>query len=93
MASPKKAVKQMRDDVVKSAPRETLEELFQDFYNHRYQLYAMNLFRGIFFGFGTVVGGTLVVALLLWLLSLFNEVPFLGQFVEMIQRSIEATRH
>ena len=89
MANPAKKV---RDDIVKGAPREMLEDLFQDFYNHRYQLYWMNLVRGIFFGFGTVVGGTLFVALLLWLLSLFNQVPFIGDFIDMIRRSIEASR-
>ncbi len=86
------AVKKVRDDIVKSAPRETLEELFQDFYNHRYQLYWMNLLRGIFFGFGTVIGGTIFVALLLWLLSLFGQVPLIGDFVDTIQKSVEANK-
>lgn len=82
--------KKVRDDMVKGAPRETLEELFQDFYKNRYQLYWMNLVRGLFFGFGTVIGGTLVVALLLWLLSLIGQIPWLGEFVDTIQRSLEA---
>ena len=90
--SAKKAATDLRDQMVKSAPRELLEDLFQDFYSHRYQLYWMNLLRGIFFGFGTIIGGTLVVALLLWLLSWFNEVPFIGDFVENVQRSIESAR-
>ncbi len=85
-------VKKVRDDIVKSAPRETLEELFQDFYKHRYQLYFMNLLRGIFFGFGTVIGGTIFVALLLWLLSLFDQVPLIGDFVDTIQKSVEASK-
>jgi len=84
--------KKVRNDVVRSAPRETLEELFQDFYHHRYQLYVMNLLRGMFFGFGTVIGGTLFVALLIWLLSLFNQVPLLGDFIETIRHSIESSR-
>lgn len=85
-------VKRVRDDIVKGAPRETLEELFQDFYKNRYQLYWMNLLRGVFFGIGTVVGGTLFVALLLWLLSLFNQVPLVGEFVEAVRHSIEAAQ-
>lgn len=85
-------VKRLRDDVVKGAPRELMEELFQDFYKHRYQLYWMNLLRGVFFGFGTVIGGTLIVAVLLWLLGLFNQVPFIGEFVDTIQRSVESAK-
>lgn len=86
-------VKQLRDDMVKGAPRELMEELFQDFYKHRYQLYWMNLLRGVFFGFGTVIGGTLIVALLVWLLSLFNHVPFVGEFIEAVQRSVDSAKH
>lgn len=88
----KKLAKELRDQTVKSAPREMLEDLFQDFYNHRYELYKMNLLRGIFFGFGTVIGGTLVVALMVWMLSWFNELPFIGDTVENIQRSIETSQ-
>lgn len=83
-------VKKLKDDVVRGAPRETLEELFQDFYKNRYQLFWMNFLRGIFFGVGTVLGGTIVVALLLWLLALIGQIPWLGEFVETIQRSLEA---
>lgn len=89
----KHPAKQLRDDIVRGAPKEMLEELFQDFYKHRYRLYGMNLLRGIAFGFGTVIGGTLFVALLLWLLPIFNEIPFIGDFVDLIRRSIEAGRH
>jgi hypothetical protein len=88
----KNPAKNLRNDIVKGAPREMMEELFQDFYKHRYRLYAMNLVRGVAFGFGTVIGGTLFVALLLWLLPVFNEVPLIGDFVELIQRSIESSR-
>ena len=85
-------VTKVRDDAVKSAPREMLEELFQDFYQHRYRLYKMNFFRGIFFGFGSVLGATVVVALLLWVLSWFSEVPFVGDVVHSVQHSIEAAQ-
>lgn len=88
----KKIVHQARASAVKSAPREMLEDLFEDYYKNRYQLYKMNFFRGIFFGFGGVIGGTIVVALLLWALSLFNQLPFIGNIVEAVQHSIETTK-
>jgi hypothetical protein len=85
----KKAVKAVRDSEVKAAPRAMMEELFQDFYHHRHQIYVMNFVRGVFFGFGGVVGGTIVVALVLWLLSALHFVPFLDGIVNAAQHTLE----
>ena len=68
------------------------EEFFQDYYSRRRQIYWMNFIRGIFFGFGSLVGGTLVVAAALWLLSAFHQVPFLTDVVETVQHSIEEAK-
>lgn len=86
----KKLAKDFKDDQVKGAPRAVLEDLFDDFYRHRKQVYWMNFIRGIVFGFGTVVGGTIVVALLLWLLSALHFVPFLDGFVNAAEQSLES---
>jgi gas vesicle protein len=40
-------------------------------------------------GAGGVIGATLVVALLIWLLSLFDNVPLIGHFVETIRNTIQ----
>lgn len=53
-----------------AARKNVIEELFYDFNTSRAQIYKMNFFRGIFFGLGSVLGGTIVVALLIWALSL-----------------------
>lgn len=94
MAKEKKKgiVKQFADDQVKGTPRAILEDLFEDYYKHRRQLYWMNLIRGIFFGFGGVIGGTLVITLLLWVLSALQFVPFLDGLVEGAQASLERTQ-
>ena len=39
-----------------------------------------NFVGGLSWGFGTVVGATLVVALVVWILHLFNFVPVVGNF-------------
>ena len=36
--------------------------------------------RGIFTGLGTVIGATLVVAMLLWILTFFGTAPIVGEF-------------
>lgn len=43
-----------------------------------------NFLGGLSWGFGTVVGATVVVALLIWILSWVNFVPIIGSFVNDI---------
>jgi len=53
---------------------------------HHRAIYVMNFFRGMFFGLGVALGGTLVLAILIWVLSLFSELPWVGEFVRTIQQ-------
>jgi hypothetical protein len=93
MAEKKKGiVKQLADDQVKFAPQAVLEDLFEDYYQRRREIYFMNLIRGIFFGFGGVIGGTIVVALLLWLLSVLQYVPFLDGITDAAQQTLQNSR-
>jgi hypothetical protein len=69
----------------KDARRGLLEELFWDLHQSRKQIYWMNFVRGIFFGVGSVFGGTLVVALLITILGVLVDVPGgVGDFVQYI---------
>lgn len=51
--------------------------------------YKTAFLRGIATGFGGVVGATVVVALLLWVLSFFDSIPIIGGFVDSIQSTID----
>lgn len=83
--------KQQNDE--KAARKQVLEELFNDLNRSRGQIYRLNLVRGIFFGFGSVVGGTLVVALLLALLSLLIDLPGgVGDFVRFIVETVRSSQ-
>ncbi len=84
-------IQKFKDDQAQAATRGFLEDLFEDYYRQRFKVYRMNLVRGIVFGFGSVIGGTLMVALLLWLLSFFSELPFVGHFTQTVQHSIQAS--
>ncbi len=44
--------------------------------------------KGLAQGFGAVLGGTVLVALLLWVLSFFDQVPILGRFISVLGESI-----
>lgn len=72
-----------------AAKRTLLEETFQDMYGRRWRIYQVNFVRGLFFGLGSVLGGTILLALLVWVLSAVGAlVPFLSDFIREILISI-----
>lgn len=89
MSVRKKIVKQVTKDQVLGAQRDLLEQLFDDHYKNRAAIYQVNFFRGIFFGLGSVIGATVVVAIVIWFLSFFSEVPVIGDFFHKTQTTIE----
>jgi len=69
----------------------SLERMFEGGYMSHWRVYRINFFRGIFFGLGTFLGGTVMVAFVLWILGFFSELGFLRGFVETIQNTIDKT--
>ncbi len=81
--------KVVRDNEI-GARKGLIEELFYDFHRSRIQVYWINFVRGIFFGLGSVLGGTLLIALILWVLSLLGNVfPPLDVMFDAVSSSIE----
>lgn len=52
-------------------------------------LYKTAFLKGVLSGVGGVIGATVVIALLLWVLSLFNSVPFVNNVTNSIENSID----
>lgn len=52
-----------------TAEEQVLEDLFYDLYRNRGRIYKTNFIRGIFFGLGTFLGGTVVVAIVVFVLT------------------------
>lgn len=70
-----------------------IEDLFYDFNQRKSRIFLTNFFRGVFFGVGSVVGATLVVAFVIWLLSLLTDIPGgIGNFVKSIISVVENNR-
>lgn len=83
-------VQKFKDDNVRGAQYDLLEELFNDIYVHRKRVYLVNFFRGISFGMGSVLGGTVLIAVLLWVLAQFGAlVPALSDFIGDIMDTIQ----
>lgn len=61
----------------------------QDVFVNKKKLYKTAFIKGMFSGFGGVIGATLLVALLLWLLSFFNKLPIVGDFTETIRNTVQ----
>jgi hypothetical protein len=49
--------------------------------------YKMAFFKGIVTGLGSVIGATLLFALLLWVLSFFDRLPLIDTVVDTIENS------
>ena len=57
---------------------------------NRTRLYRMSFVRGIFTGLGSVIGATIVIALILWILSLFEFIPLIGPIFENLQDTVDS---
>lgn len=86
----KRITNKLKTDNEKGARQAVLEDLFYDFNRSKSVIYRMNFMRGIFFGFGTVIGGTLLVALILAILNLLVDVPGgIGEFIRNIVNIVQ----
>lgn len=66
-----------------------IEDLFNDFYLRRHKVYWFNFVRGLFFGFGSVLGGTVVVAIVIWILSQLGHWPGVGDFFDQLRNTLK----
>ena len=83
----------LHDDNEKGSRQALLEELFNDFNRNRYEIYKINFFRGIFFGFGSLLGGTMLLALLVWALTFTGQlIPSVAGFIDQILNVIQNSR-
>lgn len=69
---------------------EQVVDLYDALKPNRTALYRASFFKGIVGGLGGVIGATVGVALLIWLLSLFGQIPFVGHFVDAIRHTIQS---
>ncbi len=80
-----KIAKKVVSDSQTGARKAILEDLFYDFNRSRAQVFSMNFFRGLFFGLGSALGATLLVAIAIWLLGEFGNIfPPIADFINGI---------
>lgn len=73
-----------------------LGQKLQQFYNlgyiNRKQALLFTFYKGLASGFGAIIGGTIVVALLIWILSKFGQVPLIGHFTNSARQTINSSK-
>jgi len=83
-------VEEVKDNNEKFARHQLIEELFYDLYDNRRRIYWINFIRGLFFGLGTLVGGSLIVGIAIWALSQFTNIfPSTSDYLNKVTESIQ----
>ncbi|HSX52952.1 MAG TPA: DUF5665 domain-containing protein [Patescibacteria group bacterium] len=62
-----------------------LQQFYDSGYINKKQAILFTFYKGIAAGFGGLVGGTILIALILWILSLFSNVPLADRIVNELQ--------
>jgi len=66
-----------------------LEEVYLIGYANPRRFLWFGFLRGIVYGLGIFIGGTIVVALVIWVLTQFNDAPIVGPFIEKIVKIVQ----
>ena len=65
-----------------------LESIVISGYHSTRRLVVFNLLRGLVFGIGSALGATVVLVIIVWLLSLFSDLPFIGDLFQSAQDTV-----
>ncbi len=67
--------------------------IYESGYLDKKLAYKTSFIKGMFSGLGGAIGATILVALLIWILSFFGNVPLVGRFVDKVQNTVEQAKN
>ncbi len=74
----------------KQQEQQIIDDLVESVYAKRYKLIKFNFWRGVSFGLGSALGGTIVLAVVLWLLgNVVDWFPLIGDFVREVMKYVK----
>lgn len=87
----KPAISRKKTAVLGEEQRIQVRDLIEDVYSaNKWKIMQMSFLRGLTFGFGTFIGGTIVVAFLVWFLSQTVDLfPPIRDFIERLIQSLQ----
>ena len=77
------------NDQQRTAFAKQIEEMYETKHAGVKKIFVFALLKGVATGLGVFLGGTLVVALLLWILSNSTWIPFIGDISKAAENSIQ----
>ena len=66
-----------------------IEYMFEATHAKWHKVAWLALLRGIFMGFGVVIGGSILVAILIWILGNLESIPLLGDLAETAKDTVK----
>ena len=66
-----------------------LKSFYEMGYISKRDAYTFSFFKGVLGGAGAFIGSTLVIALIIWILSIFSETAIIGEIAKEIQESLQ----
>lgn len=69
-----------------------MQNIYESGYIDKNTFYKMSFIKGVLTGLGGVVGATLVLGLLIWILSLFDQTPIIGPLFDNLQNTIDSKK-
>jgi hypothetical protein len=69
-----------------------LEDFYQASHADLKKILTSAFLKGVATGLGVFLGGTIVVGLLLWLLSQFSGLPFIGDISKAAEHSVQQNK-
>lgn len=73
------------DKSLETVKNQITDKIVLEAYGRRSKLLKFSFLQGILFGLGSAIGGTIVLALVIWLLTrMVDWFPLLGNFVEQL---------
>ena len=78
----------MNNDKRELRALETLERFVQ-YTSNPWRIMWINFVAGIFRGLGALIGASVVIAIIVWLASVFVDVPLIGEYAAQAKLMIE----